>query len=91
MGCVVPPVVQVVKMSDLRVVDSWEGKRESEPLEIGLNGLERWILLAELQGRRELSLNGGSKGNGNGGRANLGAFRVDARQNPWKWALSSMT
>ncbi len=77
MGSGVSPVVQVIEVGDLRGVDRREDKPESEPLEIGLNGLERGILLAEQQCRGELSLNGGPKRDGDGSRANLRAFRIE--------------
>ncbi len=84
MGGGIPPVVQVVEMSDLKGVDGRESECEPEPLEIGLNGLERWILLAELQRRRELSLNGCPKRDRDRGRANLGTLRVERSAKPLK-------
>jgi len=77
MGGGIPPVVQMVQMSDLRSVDSREGERESKPLEIHLNGFERWVLLPKLQRRRELGLNGCPKWDRDRGCTNLRALRVE--------------
>ena len=74
MGCGIAPVIQVVEICDLGGVGGREGKRKPEPLKIGSNGLQRGVLLAQLQLCGELGLNSGPKRNRNGGRAYLGAF-----------------
>lgn len=51
MGGGVPPVIQVVKMRDLRGITGRESEREPESLEIGLNGLERGVSLADRSAR----------------------------------------
>ena len=84
MGSGIPPMIQMIEVGDLGSMDSREFKFEAEPLKIGLNGLERRVLLAELQSRSELRLDGCLKIGRNRSRANLGAFRVESPAKPLK-------
>ena len=77
-------MIEMVEMSDWKAISSREGERKSEPLEIGLNGLERWVLLTKLQCCGELRLNSCLERDRNCSDTNLGTLRAERSAKPLK-------